>query len=80
MKQAFEIAERCRIEIENNHIHLNTFENIVVTASFGVSLPSEQVDKLNKEEIIRQADQALYFAKLSGRNQVRQFSELSKAI
>lgn len=80
LKQAFEIAERCRIEIEKNHIHLNTFENIVVTASFGVSLPSEQVDKLNKEEIIRQADQALYFAKLSGRNQVRQFSELSKAI
>lgn len=76
LKQAFEIAERCRIEIENNQIHLNTFENIVVTASFGVSLPSGQVGNLNKKEIIRQADQALYFAKLSGRNQVRQFAEL----
>lgn len=76
LKQAFDIAERCRAEIENHHIYLNNIDKIIVTASFGISMPSE-TDNLNKEEFVRQADQALYFAKLSGRNQVRQFAELS---
>lgn len=77
LKQAFEIAERCRIEIEKNLIDLNNIEKIGVTASFGISMPSEFTGDLTKEIFIRQADQALYFAKLSGRNQVRQFSELN---
>ncbi|MEG0481656.1 MAG: GGDEF domain-containing protein [Acinetobacter sp.] len=80
LKQAFEIAERCRVEIENNHIQLNNIEKIAVTASFGISMQSRQAENLNQEEFIRQADQALYFAKLSGRNQVRQFSELGITI
>lgn len=77
LKQAFEIAERCRVEIEKNHICLNNAEKIRITASFGISMPSELTGDLTKEVFIRQADQALYFAKLSGRNQVRQFSELN---
>ena len=77
LEQAFEIAERCRAEIEKNHICLNNVDNIRVTASFGVSMPSEFTGDLTKEIFIRQADQALYFAKLSGRNQVRQFAELN---
>lgn len=77
LKQAFEIAERCRVEIEKNHICLNNAEKIRITASFGISMPSELTSDLTKEVFIRQADQALYFAKLSGRNQVRQFSELN---
>ncbi|WP_235831586.1 GGDEF domain-containing protein [Acinetobacter rongchengensis] len=77
LEQAFEIAERCRAEIEKNHICLNNVDNIRVTASFGVSMPSEFTGDLTKEMFIRQADQALYFAKLSGRNQVRQFAELN---
>ena len=80
LKQASEITERCRVEIENNHIQLNNIEKIVVTASFGISMQSGQAKNLSQEEFIRQADQALYFAKLSGRNQVRQFSELGKMI
>lgn len=70
LKQAIDIAERCRVEIEKEPIYLNKSTSIHVSASFGVSLSQPT---LTKEAIIRQADQALYQAKDGGRNQVKPY-------
>lgn len=73
LEQALTIAEKCRLEIESAPILSHNLNDIYVTASFGLSV--SDVD-LSNESIIRQADQALYFAKHNGRNQVRHYVEL----
>lgn len=70
LKQAMDIAERCRLEIEKESIYINKSTMIHVSASFGVALSKLS---LSKEAIIRQADQALYQAKDNGRNQVKPY-------
>lgn len=70
LKQAMDIAERCRLEIEKEPIYINKSTMIHVSASFGVALSKLS---LSKEAIIRQADQALYQAKDNGRNQVKPY-------
>lgn len=67
------IAERCRQQIYQHEFILTGEKSIQISASFGVSLSA--VD-LAQEEVIRRADQALYFAKKQGRNQVRSYAEL----
>lgn len=74
--QAIEIAERCRIEIEKEAIFINKSTKIHVSASFGVALSNLS---LNKEAVIRHADQALYQAKDCGRNQVKLYSGLASS-
>jgi diguanylate cyclase (GGDEF)-like protein len=73
--KAIDIAERCRKAIEKEVIVLDPQRKITVTASFGVAA-SITPFSISKEEIIRQADQALYLAKKNGRNQVRHFLEI----
>lgn len=61
--KAFEVAERIRITMENQ-----SCSGVNVTLSLGVSMLSEQVNK--PDELVNQADKALYAAKNSGRNRV----------
>jgi len=61
------VAERIR-----ERIWAENFPGIgTITASVGVS--NYPVNALNKEDLIRVADQALYMAKNEGRNRVAHF-------
>lgn len=73
LEQALDIAERCRKAVEQELFMIDKNTSIRVTASFGVAT-SEYLP--NQETVLRQADQALYFAKNRGRNQVRHYLEL----
>lgn len=74
---AMEIAERCRQKIADERIYLEkSHETLSVSASFGMSL--SDVD-LSEEIIVRQADEALYHAKASGRNQVKCYHQSNTA-
>ncbi len=66
---AAELAERIRTCIES--LQVSAIENQPVSASFGVSA----LDSSNPySDIIKQADEALYKAKNSGRNRVKKYS------
>ncbi|WP_017445631.1 GGDEF domain-containing protein [Gayadomonas joobiniege] len=67
LKSSFHLLNRLRLGIAE----LTTFyqaQNIRITASFGLTALSETND--TSENLIEQADQALYKAKQNGRNQV----------
>ncbi len=69
LKDAIDFAERLRKGIEALLIDVEGGEPIGVTASFGVScFPQPAQDA---EQLLNQADQAMYQAKNSGRNAVR---------
>jgi len=63
LAQAQLIAERCREKIEQN-----TTAGIKVTGSFGVT--SLRMGAVSANQLIQQADEALYHSKQHGRNQV----------
>lgn len=78
---AMQLAQRCRLTIanmvmEDEHCQLQ------ITASFGVAI--RQGRKLPLEQLLRQADRALYQAKSTGRNKVCQYhaaeEEASKSL
>ncbi len=74
--KAFEIANLIRQKISEQHMSINGKE-VQITSSFGVSntrLQAEDNDSLLLA-LIRQADQALYGAKKSGRNCVQIYSQ-----
>ncbi|MFV5555409.1 diguanylate cyclase, partial [Acinetobacter baumannii] len=71
--QAEKIAERCRQALQELTIFNNQNIQIHVSASFGISSSTFANDPYL---VIRQADQALYAVKASGRNQVRTFHQL----
>jgi diguanylate cyclase (GGDEF)-like protein/PAS domain S-box-containing protein len=69
-EDACRIAERLRVEIEHRAGRsVRTTQGIVVTSSFGVS--ALHPTTMNPADLIDQADQALYAAKVGGRNCVR---------
>ena len=47
---------------------------IRITASFGIALAT---DKLKPQQLLDQADKALYAAKASGRNQIKCYLEIN---
>ncbi len=63
---AGKLAERCRQATSDVQINLGT-EDVHVTASFGIA---EVSDSPSVEALVKAADEALYHAKQSGRNQV----------
>lgn len=69
LDQAVDIAERCRKQLEQEMIRVNTTEFIRISASFGVAISGSNLF----EKAINHADQALYRAKASGRNQVQRY-------
>ena len=74
--QAEKIAERCRHALQELPVFSTQNNPIHISASFGVSSSAFAQDPYL---VIRQADQALYAVKASGRNQVRTFHQ-SEAI
>lgn len=71
--QAEKIAERCRLTLQGLSIFNNQNIQIHVSASFGISSSAFANDPYI---VIRQADEALYAVKASGRNQVRTFQQI----
>lgn len=75
-KDAFKMAEKFRQNIENIDFKFGT-DTLKITASIGVAVfpkgPDDTID-----EIVNEADEALYFCKRNGRNRVALFDELSK--
>jgi diguanylate cyclase (GGDEF)-like protein len=65
--EARELAERIRVRLEKEEVEVRR-EPTRITISIGVStLPDETLDR---EDLIRRADQSLYSAKKTGRNRV----------
>lgn len=64
-----EIAERVRSTIGGRPIEINGDDELVLTVSIGVAVFPDDADSC--ESLLEIADQALYSAKLHGRNQVR---------
>ena len=72
---AMQVAERIRSSIEEMGIpHEKSLPAKVVTLSVGVAV-SKGISLVSQEELVKQADRALYSAKQQGRNQVQSFSE-----
>ena len=68
IKEAYIVAERIRSSIENSEYNYRG-STMKVTVSIGLSALS--LRDISMEEIIEEADKALYIAKEKGRNQVR---------
>jgi len=70
-----QLAERIRSAVANEEFNiLPGKQNLRVTISVGLAL--YPTDAKNERDLLSAADQALYAAKYSGRNQVRTYSEL----
>ena len=72
--KARQIAERCRAAIEDLVIQNENGRAIRITASFGIAIAA---DKLKPQQLLDQADKALYAAKASGRNQIKCYLEIN---
>lgn len=72
LEQAYQIAERCRERIANQ-----TCSGVKVTGSFGVT--SIKLGAQTSTELIQQADEALYYSKQHGRNQVTRWEQGMKS-
>lgn len=67
MQQAVQIAEKLRKHIEEHPVSLENGDELALTASFGVAEVHSVVAFYNA---VKQADEALYNAKRTGRNRV----------
>ncbi|MFZ5353742.1 MAG: GGDEF domain-containing protein [Bacillota bacterium] len=68
MKEAEEAAERIRSMVENNHFKISKNRTVDMTISVGIAVYPDI--SCNKNELIKNADTALYKAKQTGRNKV----------
>ena len=64
------VAERCRQQIEDCVVLNDEGQSVALSASFGVACIVTGAEQIAVNEILRQADHALYAAKDAGRNQV----------
>lgn len=72
LEKARQVAERCRAAIQQIEIFSDEGERIPVTASFGIALSSPD---LRPQQLLSQADKALYQAKACGRNLVKAYNQ-----
>ena len=73
---AYEVSDRIRMKVNSLAIpHEASTVGSVVTVSAGVS--SMQADEMTSIDLFKQADEALYVAKASGRNRIEVFKENS---
>ena len=72
LSKAMEVAERLRKEMMIQEIVVSPEASVKFTASFGVVAINHE--SITIDELLHQADTALYKAKESGRNQVCVFS------
>ncbi|MPW45477.1 GGDEF domain-containing protein [Acinetobacter guerrae] len=77
LAQVRSIAERCRLAIQKLSILVNEHTEIHISASFGIAMSNYNG---NPQEILNQADQALYAVKAMGRNQVQCFFDLPQPV
>lgn len=68
LEQAQQIAERCRSAIEQIELFSDEGQRIQITASFGIAIAAAES---RPQQLLSQADKALYQAKASGRNAVK---------
>jgi len=74
---AYQVGERIRENIACKDFEINN-TTINLTVSLGMSsLRNQEQDQKNKEELIRQADNAAYLAKFQGKNQVCSYHKTS---
>ena len=74
LSKAHQISERCRSAIEALVISNDEGQSIHVTASFGIA---QSHHGLRPQQVLSQADKALYAAKASGRNQIKCYLEIN---
>ena len=70
LDQALQAAERCRSAIQQMELLGDDGHPIQVTASFGIAASSPD---MRPQQLLTQADKALYEAKACGRNSVRAY-------
>jgi diguanylate cyclase (GGDEF)-like protein len=75
--QAMLVANRVRKSLTSSSIHLDADIEISITASFGIA--SYPTHALSKEDLIRQADQAMYRVKSTTKNAVGVATELPRS-
>ncbi len=72
---AYNVGERIRTAIQDNEFSISEEKTISITVSIGISC--YPYDTTNKEELIKMADTALYYAKEHGRNRVCLFRDIN---
>lgn len=74
---AKKMAERLRSHVMNNPFYVDE-KKLTITLSVGIA--TYPYDAATKEELISKADQALYYAKKNGRNQVCTWKDVGKKV
>ncbi|MDO7597175.1 MAG: GGDEF domain-containing protein [Pseudomonadota bacterium] len=70
LKTAYEIAERIRKTIASNDFIISLSQSLNITLSIGIAVLDETKLIITSQRLIKEADKAVYNAKINGRNQV----------
>jgi diguanylate cyclase (GGDEF)-like protein len=71
-ESALQIAEQIRQRVDNGHFAIPSGKTLHVTLSIGIATLSAEQPLKDGQQLVALADQAVYAAKLSGRNRVKQ--------
>lgn len=70
LKTAYDIAERIRQTIATHDFVISSSASLNITLSIGIAVLDETKQITTSQQLIKAADQAVYDAKISGRNRV----------